>query len=108
MMYRTFGTLAAVSLMLASTAALAQTKPKPASALVITNARAVPATDVAISVGADTVRLSKPLAAEAKATLKLPKISGCMVAISASFEDEATVELDEFDVCKEKTIRFTN
>jgi hypothetical protein len=106
MMFRTFGILAAAGLMLSATAALAQTK--PASALVITNARAIPATDVAISVGADTVRLSKPLAAKAKATLKLPKISGCMVAVSASFEDEATVEFDEFDVCREKTIRFTD
>ncbi len=99
---------AAISLLAASTALAAPTKPKPAASLVITNARAVPATDVAIDVNGQTVRVSKPLAPKAKATLKLPKMSGCTVAVAAAFEDETTAELGEFDVCKDRTVRLTD
>ena len=31
-----------------------------------------------------------------------------MVSVAAAFEDDFTVELDEFDVCKDKTVRFTD
>jgi hypothetical protein len=89
-----------------SSAAFAQGKPKPATALVVANARAVPATTVSVEAGSKTVSLSKPLAPNGKATLKLPKMTGCMVSVSASFADESVVE-QEVDVCKEKTLRFT-
>ena len=81
-------------------------KPKPADAVVVTNARTVPATTVSIGAGTKTVSISKPLAPKAKTTLKLPKMTGCMVQVAASFADESEVE-QEIDVCKEKTVRFT-
>lgn len=98
---------AAAGLAIVATGALAA-PPKPASALLITNARAVPAVEVVIGAGEKTVGLPKPLAPKAKATLKLPKVTGCTVSVSATFADESVVEMDDFDVCKEKTIRFTD
>ena len=101
--------LTATSLLLAaSTAIAAPAKPKPVSAVVITNSRGVQATDVALGANGQTVRLAKPLAPKAQTTLKLPKMTGCMVTVAAVFEDEATSELSELDVCKDKTIRFTD
>jgi hypothetical protein len=99
---------AAAGLAIVGTGALAAPALKPASALSVSNARAVPALEVVIGAGEKTVALSKPLAPNAKATLKLPKLSGCTVSVSATFADESVVELDDFDVCKEKTIRFTD
>jgi hypothetical protein len=100
--------VAVAALTIAAGTAAAQTKPKPATALTITNARTVPATEVAVGAGEETVRVSKPLAPKAKTTLKLPKMSGCMVTVSATFADESVVDLDEVDVCKERTVRFTD
>ena len=33
-------------------------------------------------------------------------MAGCMVVVAAVFEDEATSELSELDVCKDKAIRL--
>jgi hypothetical protein len=99
---------AAAGLAIIATGAVAAPAAKPAGALSITNARAVPAVEVVIGAGEKTVGLPKPLAPNAKATLKLPKVTGCTVSVSATFADESVVELDDFDVCKEKTIRFTD
>ena len=83
--------------------------PKPASAVTVTNASTHTATRVVIT-GEDekTATLSKPLAPKAKAVVKLPKLKGCMVAVQATFESEGLVDVGEFDVCKDKTIRFTD
>jgi hypothetical protein len=102
-------TLTATSFLLTATSAFAApSKPKPVSAVVITNAREVPATDIAIGANGKTVRLAKPLAPKAKATLKLPKMTGCMVAVAATFEDESTAELPELDVCRDGSLRLTD
>lgn len=101
--------ITAAGLLLSATAAMAApTKTNPASTVVITNAREVAATDISVEANGQTVRLAKPLAPKAKATLKLPKMSGCVVAVAAAFEDESTAELPELDVCKDKTVRFTD
>jgi hypothetical protein len=65
-------------------------------------------TEVAIGVGEKSVRLPKPLASKARATLKLPKMSGCMVAVAVNFETGSTADLGEIDVCKDNAIRFTD
>jgi hypothetical protein len=101
--------IAVTSLLVAANTALAAPdKSKPASSLVITNAREVPAIDIAIGANGQTVRVSKPLASKAKTTLKLPKMQGCMVAVVANFADESSVQMDEFDVCNDSTVRFTD
>jgi hypothetical protein len=83
--------------------------PKPAAAVTVTNASTHTATRVVIT-GEDekTATVSKPLAPKAKAVVKLPKLKGCTVAVQATFEGEGLVDIGEFDVCKDKTIRFTD
>lgn len=100
--------LAGGALALLALPAMAAPKPRPATALAIVNARAVPATEVSVSAGDAVANLPKPLAPKGRATLKLPKLTGCMVAVSAVFADETVAEIDEFDVCKEKQVRFTD
>jgi len=100
--------LAAAGVIVAATSAQAAPKPKPATALLITNARQEAATRVTVSAGDKTVSLSKPLAPKAKTTLKLPKMSDCVVSVAATFEDDSVVELDDFDTCKDKNVRFTD
>jgi hypothetical protein len=99
--------LATSALALACTGAAARSG-KPASSLTITNARTVPVVDVTVRVGQGAVTLKRPLAPGAKATLKLPKMSGCTVSIFALFEDEGVAEMEEFDTCRERTVRFTD
>ena len=91
----------------AGSAGAAAAREAPA-AVTITNARAVAATDVTVRAGQGTVAVTRPLAAGSKAALKLPKMSDCIVAVSAAFEDETVAEVDAFDVCRDKTIRFTD
>jgi hypothetical protein len=40
--------------------------------------------------------------------VKLPRLKGCIVTVAATFEGEGQVEAGEFDVCKDKNIRFTD
>jgi hypothetical protein len=104
-----FRIVTATSLLLAATGAIAApSKPKPVSTVLITNSREVPATTVSIGTDGQAVRLEKPLAAKAKTTLKLPKTTGCIVAVAATFEDESTAEIPDLDVCKDRTVRFTD
>lgn len=72
--------LISTSLVLAATgASVAQTrKPTPPSALVVTNARAVAATEMAVRFGQGAASLKGPLAPGAKATLKLPKMTSTL------------------------------
>src|SRR5215213_8073144 len=82
---------------------------KPADSVTVTNASANTALQIVITGDDDkTATVSKPLAAKAKTVVKLPKLKGCTVAVQATFEKEGLVEVGEFDVCKEKTIRFTD
>ena len=68
---------------------------KPADSVTVTNASANTALQIVITGDDDkTATVSKP--------------KGCTVAVQATFEKEGLVEVGEFDVCKEKTIRFTD
>jgi hypothetical protein len=121
-----FSTAAGVAaLLLTVTAAAAQNLPAPmatdrgtptapsraakrASMVIVANASTQTATMVIITAEDATASTSKPLAPKATTTLKLPKLQGCIVSVSARFEGGGQVDIDEFDVCKEKTIRFTD
>jgi hypothetical protein len=97
----------------APTAAAPAAKPKkrgptPASAVVVTNASKNTATDVTITAEGKDAKLTKALKPMAKASVRLPKLKGCIVTVAATFEGEGHVEAGEFDVCKDKTIRFTD
>jgi hypothetical protein len=105
----TFRVLAATGLVFSASVAIAQpVKQKPATELLIMNASAAPVTEVSVEAEGDTVRLSKALPPNSKATLKLPKMTSCTVAVMATFADRSIAGDSAFDVCKEHTIRFTN
>ncbi len=76
--------------------------------LTIINARVVPAADVTVRVGQGAVTLGRPLASGGRATLKLPKTTGCIVSVFVVFEDESTLDVEDFDICQKNTIRFTD
>jgi|SRR5215203_3678274 len=82
--------------------------PTPAFAVVVTNASQHTATDVTITGEGKDAKLTKPLKPKAKASVKLPNVKGCIVTVTATFEGEGQVEAGEFDVCKDKNIRFTD
>ena len=81
--------------------------PAPAAVITVANATANQAWRVEIMAEGQSVRLPKALPPKATATLRLPKLTGCTVSVVAGFVGGGQVEVDEFDVCKEKTIRFT-
>jgi hypothetical protein len=102
---RIFVALAAVLL---ATSAFAQAKNRPPSAMTVTNGTDQTATEVVVAAGDQSVKLAKPLAPKAKATLRLPaKMKGCLVSVSASFEGEGRAEIADHDVCKDRSVRFT-
>jgi hypothetical protein len=45
---------------------------------------------------------------KARTTVKLPKVQGCTVSVAASFQGGGQVDVGEFDICKDRTIRFTD
>ncbi len=86
-------------------------KPKqkgPPGAVTVVNASTKTVTEVAITAGDKTASLSKPLAPKARTAVKLPKMKGCTVSVAATFEGGGKSDADTFNVCKEKSIRFTD
>src|SRR3954463_7034976 len=86
-------------------------KPKrkgPPSPVTVINATANTATGIVITAGDKTTKLSKPLAPKGRATVRLPKMKGCTVSVAATFEGGGKSDAETFDVCKEKSIRFTD
>jgi hypothetical protein len=91
----------------------AQPKPKPrgphaARALTIVNASTATVTGVEITGESKTVKWDKPIAAQAKAIVKLPRLKACTVSVVAKFEGEGQGNPGEVDICKEKTVRLTD
>jgi hypothetical protein len=78
------------------------------SAVTIVNASTQTAVMVIITAEDATATTSKPLGPKAKTTLKLPKLKGCTVSVAASFQAGGQVDVGEFDICRDKTIRFTD
>ena len=83
------------------------TGPTPAQALTVVNASGNTALDVIIEGENQSARLGKPLAPKAQASLKLPKLKGCTVSVVGMFQGGGKVEVEEFDICKETSICFT-
>ena len=127
-----FSTIAAVTALLTVTAANAQNvrapvstdpgaptapskparakKPSAVPPFIVTLANASTHTAVMVIITTEDAiaSTSKPLGPKARATLKLPKLQGCTVSVTASFEGGGQVDVGEFDICKDKTIRFTD
>lgn len=80
----------------------------PPASITVINASAHTATQVVITGEDKPATLSKPLAPKARAAVKLPKLKGCLVSVAATFESEGQVDAGQFNICKEKSIRFTD
>lgn len=82
-------------------------RPTPARSLVISNASSNTLTSLEVSGDGQTARLTKPLVPKERTTLKLPALKRCIVTVSADFEGAAEAAASDFNVCREKIIRFT-
>jgi glucose/arabinose dehydrogenase len=94
-------------------AAPAKPKPKPrgphpARALTIVNAGTSTIAKVEVTGESKTVTWSKPLAAKAKAVVKLAPQKACTVSVVATVQGEAAGAPGEVDICKEKQVRLTD
>jgi hypothetical protein len=83
------------------------TQPRAAAALTILNKRKTPVTTVSVTAEAKTVRHTGPLAPNAKVSLKLPKMKGCLVTVAAASQGGKVSKLGDVDVCKETLVRLT-
>ncbi len=108
-----------VSATLPAAATLAQTAAKPevapatlamephaVAALTIVNGRAVTAMTVAVMAEGETVRHAGPLASNAKVSVPLPTMRGCLVTVVVTFQDGSFLSGGETDVCKVKLVRL--
>jgi hypothetical protein len=82
--------------------------PQPARALTIVNAGASTITRVEVTGEAKVVTWEKPLAAKAKAVVRLPAQKACTVTVVATVQGEAPGAPGEVDICKEKQVRLTD
>ncbi len=82
--------------------------PTPARSLVISNASKNVLTDLEVTGSGKSAKLGKPIAPDMKATLKLPALKDCTVTVVATFEGVAEADSSSYDICKEKSIRFTD
>jgi hypothetical protein len=87
--------------------ATAVTQPRAAAALTILNKRKTPVTTVTVTAEAKTVRHAGPLAPNAKVSLKLPKMKGCLVTVATASQGSKVSKLGDVDVCKETLVRLT-
>jgi hypothetical protein len=75
--------------------------PRSATTLTIVNGRAVPATSVAVLVGATVVTRSGPLAPNGRVTLTLPRVKACRVSVVASFPGwYSSLRSGQVNICK--------
>ena len=77
------------------------TKPHTEAALMIMNGRAFPVTRVTVVEGGRAVKRSGPLPPNARVTLKLPNLRGCIVTVRATFRGGAVSRVGKLNVCKE-------
>ena len=78
----------------------------PARSLQINNATANTLASLDVSGEGKAARLAKPLGPKKKTTLKLPALKTCAVSVTSTFEG-GQPDTNDFDICKEKSIRFT-
>ena len=87
-------------------AAMKTPEPGAAAALTIVNGSETPATSITVTGEAKVISHAGPLAPNAKATLKLPKMKGCLVTVAATFEGGSVSDGGAIDVCKVKLVRL--
>lgn len=89
-------------------------KPKPSSknaaTVTLTNGRSAPLQQLEVSTTGDkptvVAKLSKPLAPGKSATLPIKGKRGCTFDVRGAYSDDATVENDGVDLCKDSKLRL--
>lgn len=82
--------------------------PVPARVLTITNASASTLTALEVSQDGKGTKLTKPLKANGKTSLKLPAFKACEATVAYSFEGAGQPISSEIDICKDKSLRLTD
>ena len=77
-------------------------------ALILLNARESPMVSVSVTAGDTTVRQTRLVGPNARATVTLPTTGGCSVTVEAVFEDDAASEARSIDACKVRLVRLTD
>ena len=83
-------------------------KPQAATAVTIVNGSELSAKTITVLSDAKAVSQAGPLAPKAKATLRLPKMTGCLVTVAATFEGGSVSDGRTIDLCKVKLVRLTD
>lgn len=97
--------------------AVAKTKPKakpkpktaaPGRLIGISNDSTNILTELEVAGDGEIVKLAAPLAPGEKTQLKLPVLKTCMVTVAATFASAGSAETSDYNICKDKTLRFTD
>lgn len=80
----------------------------PARMLSVSNETTNTITDIEVTSGSETIKLGKALAPGEKAQLKLPALKSCASTVSATFANAEAADTSDYDLCKDKTLRFTD
>ena len=89
-------------------AATEPTKPRAVTALTVVNGSEIPATTITITEAAKIVSHAGPLAPKAQATLRLRRMTGCLVTVEATFAGGSVSDGSPVDVCRVKLVRLTD
>lgn len=82
--------------------------PVPARALAVQNDSQNTLTSLEVSGDGKSARLAKPLKPKGRTTLRLPAMKGCTVSVAAAFDGTGEPQTTELDICKDKSVRFTD
>jgi hypothetical protein len=81
---------------------------RAAPVLTIVNRRTVSVTTVIVTAEAKTVRHAKPLTPNAKVTVKLPPMKGCLVTVAAAIQGGELQKLGKVNACKQTVAGLTD
>lgn len=83
---------------------------KNATSITLTNKRTAALNELEVTTAGDppviVAKLAKPIAPGKSATLAIKGKRGCMFAIRGAYADDATVENDDVDLCKDSKLRL--
>ena len=84
------------------------TQPQEPASLTIINGRDLAVSDVAVTAEGGGSVHSGPLEPNRKAVVKLPRRTGCRIAVTSINEAEGASERLELDACKVRVVRLVN
>lgn len=83
-------------------------KPRAATTVTVVNGREITATNITVLAGGKPVSHGGPLGPKAQATLKLSRMPGCHVTVSATFDGGSVSDGSAIDLCRVKLVRLTD